>query len=377
MSQKMINIVEKVFKNLKSDIINEVPINAIPDKIYKLIPNVNYADEVSDILQRSKYKMFTISSKIKCLLFSYRNEYYLLYPYEFEYGNYGNFIDDEPFIEGFGIIALSLSFLIPFPERGFQILNEVFASDGNEFNYNCIAKFYKPFVLIKDTSKNIEICYIQDITRITALFLVNNNDFINLNLSTKTIKNFSEMLLLKSSRNISECIIRCLDSVSYEYCFLELYRCVEFLFYIQIAQNIIKKYNIKQKLFNKIIDLVVEREIVKRESETLLSLFHILNKNDIIQFYNFLLSHNYVDEPKKDRNGNENVDFYSITSSYVYKLRCRIAHLSYKHEIISSTYNWYEYIEYFSTIVLNIYKSLDDTIINLCEENNDWTLITI
>lgn len=377
MSQNMISIVEKVFKNLKTDIVNEVSLSAIPNKIYKLRPNANYADEVSDILQRSKYKIIIISSKIKCLLFSYRNEYYLLYPYDFDYGNYGNFVDGEPFVEGFGIIALSLSFLIPYPEKEFQILNEVFASDNNEFDYKCIAKFYKPFVLIKDTSKNIELCYTQDITRITALFLVKNSNFISLDLSTNTTSNFSELLLLKSSRNISDCIIRCLDSVSYEYCFLELYRCVEFLFYIQIAQNIIKKYKIKPKLFDKIIDLVVEREIIKRENETLLSLFHIINENDVIQFYNFLLSCKYIDEPKKDKNGNENIDYYSITSSYIYKLRCRIAHFSYKHEIISSTYNWYELLEYFSTIVLNIYKNLNDTIIDLCESNNDWTPITL
>lgn len=71
MSQNMISIVEKVFKNLKTDIVNEVSLSAIPNKIYKLRPNANYADEVSDILQRSKYKIIIISSKIKCLLFSY------------------------------------------------------------------------------------------------------------------------------------------------------------------------------------------------------------------------------------------------------------------------------------------------------------------
>lgn len=368
MSNKMIDIIENVFKDLKSNITEDDYISSITDKKRMINPNDLFGNEISHILQHSKYKIYNMTHTIKCILFSYDNIYYLLYPYDLVIDQLF-YETKESFVEGFGLIAISNSFLLPYQNKSYEIYNNIFGSTLTKFDFKDIVHFYKPYTIIKNNMELIELNYIEDIYRISGLLFSKNINYSNAVLSDNTYKNIIALLNLKSSRCISACIIRCLDSSLLDHCFLELYRCLEFLFYIQISFNIIEKYTGTE--LNPVISLVANREIIKREQDTLEAVIkNAESSSSIDNFLEFMTLNNFLDS-------SQDINKCHSIATYIYDLRCRTAHLSYKHEYIPIEYNWKLLIENLSDVIYNIYNKLDSKIIDICVTNNIWNIIDL
>lgn len=371
MSNKMINIIENVFKDLKSNVIEDEYIK-IQDKTLRINPNSICGDEISKILQHSKTKIFNMSHSIKCMIIFYDDCYYLMYPYYLELNEYWTCVNQESFQEGFGLIAISESFLFPYKDKSYEIYNKIFASTLSNFDFIDIACFYQKYTIIKDIPELNELIYLEDIYRLTGLFLTNNLIFTSNVLTPKTYSTINSLLCLKSSRCISSCIIRCLDSYLLDHCFLELYRCIEFLFYIQISFDITKKYT--ESNLNSIINLVSNREIVRREQDTLEAIIKNIDKTYVIDdFFNFLVNNAYITVPQEsDFNSNKEINKCHFIALHIYDLRCKTAHLSYNHEYIPFDYKWQALIELLSNLVFNIYTDLDQKLNDICDSNNIW-----
>ena len=370
MSNNMISVIENIFNDLKSHMNVELSNRDFGTKI--IVPNEQFKDKLIDILKNAKIRIVKLSSTMGCISILYDDEYYFLYPKDIDFNGLGELINDEYYIEGFGLFAISNSFLLSYENKSYEIYNEIFASENSDFYFEDIKKFYHPYSIIKDVSHGNDFKYIQDIYRMLAIISLQNSDLIPLKFEEKFYLNLNNLLLLESSRSIANCVARCIESTLYEHCFLEMYRCIEFLFTIQISLKVQEKHHLP---FDDVINLVTEREIIKREPDTLLSIFREIEELPIKEMYNFLLKSNYIDKQKMDKDGKENVDVYSVVSIYVYNIRCRIAHYSYKHSSISSEFNWGEFLIYLSNIILHIYIKMNNIIVELCEKNNDWTLI--
>lgn len=368
MSNRMIDIIENVFKDLKSNITEDDYISFISDKKIMINPNASFGYEISNILQCSKYKIYNMTHSIKCILFSYENIYYLLYPYDLIVDQSFN-ETKESFFEGFGLIAISNSFLLPYQNKSYEIYNNIFGSTLTKFDFKDIVCFYQPYTIIKNDIDLFELSYIEDIYRFSGLLFSKNIKYNNTILSENTYKNIIALLNLKSSRCIATCIIRCLDSSLLDHCFLELYRCLEFLFYIQISFNIIEKYTDTE--LNPVISLVSNREIIKREQDTLESVIkNAEHSSSIDDFIQFMTLNHFLDS-------SQDINKYHSIATYIYDLRCRTAHLSYNHEYIPTDYNWESLIENLSNLIYNIYNKLDSQIIDICITNNIWNNIDI
>ncbi len=136
-------------------------------------------------------------------------------------------------------------------------------------------------------------------------------------------------------------------------------------FYLQTAIDISVKYN-NANLYL-LIDLVYDREIIHTERDSLYAIIKNINDSYCIdEFYNYLISNNYV---------NSSVNKHHTISEHIYDLRCKTAHLRYRHEYITTNYNWNKTIEYFSALIYKIYLSLNDVILNICNNNSDWDSI--
>jgi len=369
MSNKMIDIIKNVFEDLKSNITEDYYISSILDIKRMINPNPEFGDKISDILQFSKYKIYNMTKMIKCMVFFYENNYYMLYPYDLQLTNDWKYASEEYFVEGFGLIAISNSFLIPHKNKSYEIYNNIFGSSMSKFDYCDIVCFYQDYTIVKSDIALNELVYTDDIYRITGLFISKNIKYTNTILSKKTYDNIFLLLNLKSSRCISSCIIRCLDSSLLDHCFLELYRCLEFLFYLQISFNIKEKYDDTD--LNSIINLVANREIIKREQDTLEAVIKNIDSSCSIEnFIEFMEKHNYIDSSQTTNKCN-------AIATHIYDLRCRTAHLSYLHKYIPTDYNWELLIENLSNLIYNIYNKLDSQIINICDENRIWNEINI
>lgn len=371
MSNNMINIVENVFENLKQSITDDDYIANISNSKRMIRPNSQYGKEICNILQHSKFQIFNMSQSIKCMILCYENCFYLLYPYDIILNKYWAYEYDEKFMEGFGLIAISQSFLIPYEGKSYEIYNNIFGSSLKEFDFKDVACFYQNYTIIKVDPEINELVYIEDIFRLTGMFFSANRIYTSHILSDKTYENLSLLLNLKSSRCIASCIIRCYDSSVLDHCFLELYRCLEFLFYIQISFDITNKYN--DINLNSILNLIVNREIIKREQDTLEAVIkHIDSYPSINEFINFLLENQYFSFSQETE-----INKCHVIAVHIYDLRCKTAHLSYKHEYIQSDYKWITLIELLSKLVYDVYNNLDSKIIDICSTNNIWDEINI
>lgn len=358
MSNKVTDIIKKVFVNLEEHIPPGLPIYQPKDMFISKnrIPEIN--TKLMDILKYTKYKKIIVSNNMTFLLLLYDNNYYIVYSFDLECPDLGEIIIAEEFIVAFGTIAISENILVSHEDASFKIYNNIFASSINEFDFNDISCFYRKYTIIKLN----EIKFKEDIYRFTGLILINNLYWTSNVLTLRTYKNLLYILNLESSKSISMCIIRCLDSALLDHCFLEIYRCIEYLFYIQTAIDISDKYSTADLFL--LIDLVYNKEIINTERDSLYALIKNINDTYCIdEFYDFLESNNYI-SPSTNKH-------HSI-SEHIYDLRCKTAHLKYKHEYIIFSYKWDKTIEYFSALVYAIYSSLNRKILYICKNNDGW-----
>ena len=357
MSNTIDKIVNKVFENLESKCFIELPYLTKKRYIHPH-QDIEINTKIKNVLKSAKYKVINMSYSVKCMIVFYDDIYYLIYPYDLDCFSFGMLILSEEFKISFGILAMSEDLLIPYDDISFKIYNYILESSLNCFDFEDISCFYKKYTIVELN----DISFKEDIYRITGLILSNNLSFTTNILSRITYNNLFLLLNLESSRCISTCIVRCLDSSLLDHCFLEIYRCIEFLFYIQTAIDISKKYN-NDNLYL-LIDLVYNREIAHTERDSLYAIIKNINDSYCInEFYDFLISNKYVDVSENK---------HHTISEHIYDLRCKTAHLRYKHEYIVSDYKWNKMIEYFSALVYKIYSLLNDTILNICNNNSNW-----
>lgn len=366
MSNSLDTIFKKIFVNLEEKAYKDSSLIFTPENMFINPHPIDKIDnKITNILKTSKYTIFNILHNIKVMFLSYNDDYYLFYPIDLNCFDFGDLVYEDEFVIGFGIIAISEDLLLPHEDISLLIYDTILASSTNSFDFNEISRFFKKYTIIKLT----EINYKEDIYRYTGLLLADNLSNSSKILSPKIYDNLSKILNLESSRCIATCIIHCLDSQLLDHCFLEIYRCIEFLFYLQTAIDITNKYESKELYL--IIDLVYDREIIHSERDSLYDI--IKNVNDsfcINDFYDFLANNNYIEKSSSDAPNK-----HKIISGYIYDLRCKIAHLKYKYEQVDSNYDWITTIEFFTDMVYKIYLSLNEQILKICSDNNNWTNI--
>lgn len=360
MSNTIDKIIDKVFNNLESRSVSNLPYST-KKRYINQHSEIKINNKIIDILKNVKYKTIDMSYSIKCMVSFYEDIYYLVYPFDLECFNFGTLTITEEFKIGFGILAMSEDLLIPYDNISFKIYNNILDSSLDSFNFEDLICFFKQYSIIELN----ELLFKEDIYRLTGLILSNNLIYTANILSENTYNNLFLLMNLESSRCISACIVRCFDSSLFDHCFLEIYRCVEYLFYLQTAIDISKKYN-NASLYL-LIDLVYDREITHTERDSLYAIIKNINDSYCIdEFYDYLISNNYI---------SGSINKHHTISEHIYDLRCKIAHLRYRHEYIIPNYNWIITIEYFSALVYKIYLSLNDIILNICNNNSDWDSI--
>lgn len=360
MSNTIDKIIDKVFNNLEAKSAKELPYSTTKRYITKHSKS-EINSKIMDILKNAKYKVIYMTRSIKCMIVFYEDNYYLVYPFDLDCFNFGTLTFTEELRISNGILAMSEDLFIPYDNISFNIYNNILGSTLNSFNFEDLICFFKPYSIVELN----ELIFKEDIYRITGLILSNNQMYTANILSEITYNNLFLLMNLESSRCISNCIVRCFDSSLFDHCFLEIYRCVEFLFYLQTAIDISVKYN-NANLYL-LIDLVYDREIIHTERDSLYAIIKNINDSYCIdEFYNYLISNNYV---------NSSVNKHHTISEHIYDLRCKTAHLRYRHEYITTNYNWNKTIEYFSALIYKIYLSLNDVILNICNNNSDWDSI--
>lgn len=203
-----------------------------------------------------------------------------------------------------------------------QVIDEVFydleEDQLEKYQYQSISKFFEPIQVyeITDQCRFIDNeCDPDSLWRASVFFIANliNTDINNFPINFLDFKESTELfikLCVDGSPRISyENLFYSLTSFSWKHCFLEIYRCMEWLFEIAFISLLYESVQFKDLSFANFNSLFKELIGWKpREEDALEKLFEKVSQNTL----------SYL-ELTKD---------HQTPSSFIYQLRCSIVHFS-------------------------------------------------
>ncbi len=317
---------------------------------------------VIDFVAKAKYNIkFIKNGFLSC--YEYNSAVYILVPKDTEnsLSKLGlSLVEDVVICQGIGMIAISQKAL-PL-KNGIHSLDLIEAFLGEkteEILFSEITELFEPYIVFEAQSDRFAIEYEEDIERINALISLDQS------LITANSKGYLEnFLLLHSSRGLSSALMNAIDSTSWEYSYLQLYHCLEYLFIIRQAEILSDEYTIK---IDAAIDIASSGRLRAVEHENLFDVLALTPDIHIDNFYGALIL---------GKGQFESGDKRMSVTKYIYKLRCCIAHLRFKQETIDVDGEKAEILERISEIVYGTYQQNDIEIINMCKSKSPWHQIS-
>lgn len=364
MSRKILDVMDLIFERLKSKLSDD-DLGLVAD-VQRHIQAEGDEGPVCDFVKFGKISPFYRNKEWLCI-FEYRDQQYLLLE-EKHYNSMTNIgfemESDVSIIQGAGMLAIAEKHLcIRGNISSLDIIDRCLGiepDEGNDvtFSFSDILSLFVPYYIFKVDSSRFELTYYEDINRLICYLLADENSVPLSNLNTDRIKT---LMLLNSSRSIAATILNGLSSSLIEYTFLQIYQCIEYLFKLNLSFSLSKNHNIP---LEKSLGIVLTHEFRMAESE---NFYHVLKENipiDIMESHAEILP---------DTAGLES-DIYRRMSTYIYKLRCNVAHLRYKQECLTDV-NWAKCIDILLEIATLIFQRRDSEIIQACNNNNTWELL--
>jgi hypothetical protein len=215
---------------------------------------INTNDEEKEWLKELKIlHQKRITTKFKTALFEFKNkEYFVVIG-----------LDNQVEIENLekieinaGIItALLFELEVPILQKAssYEIANEIFYENQDKltkYDFNQVLKFFEPVIVyqlydsspFKSQNTNQ---YEKNYIKLSGIYVVKSDQITSLNFSNET-KNKFEQIFIEGSENIPyENLVLSLLSNSWQYSFLDLYRCIERIFFIPKLEEIHKYLNIQ------------------------------------------------------------------------------------------------------------------------------------
>ena len=210
--------------------------------------------------------------------------------------------------------------------------------------------------LIRVDESRFQLQFVEDFNRLYAILAL----WRRRNLPQYTNGALANLLLFLSSRSISASIINSIEGQIQEYTFLQLYQCLEYLFILNNGFEISKKHHIPKKVS---VDIVSKNNLKISEEASLIHLFRDNIETDKMQLF-------YDNFSQKSSTPH---DTFKWAATYIYRIRCCIAHLRYNQDNTLRDLAWDKLIAITSDIILSAYQKLDTEIIEICMAKNIWT----
>ena len=317
-------------------------------------------------------KMKTISCYLEvCSLFEYREQRYLLIPdkYAATIQEIGLEIElDSVAVQGTGMLAMA-SGELPLAKGilSAQVINlclgilpEDISKNDIEFQFSELRELFMPYCVVRMDDSRFSMAYVEDINRLIGYLLAD----VHASLDESTKGSIKSLLLLKSSRSIAGSVLNGIQNPLIEYTFLQMYQCIEYLFRLNNCFTISSEHGIA---LGTSMDIVLSNEFKKSESENLLQILRNYAEPALLEV---------IVDLSLDGGAGEVTDVFQKATSYIYKLRCNIAHLRYNQDDLSNV-KWAQCVNVLIEVVLSIYQKCDENIISVCDEKEAWSLFTM
>jgi len=365
MSRNVKKTIGNIFTILKS-YIPDGDTHRIADCKKRTLQKDSNAEQGFAFVEKSKIMPFSYGTAM-LMLFIYGGQKYILMKSEYISSircRDLRYVTDIPLLQAAGIIAMSENMLnLRVGITPLTIIDKCLGIESDnqemtvEFHFDDIANLFCPYDLIIIDDANFQLEFFEDLARLYAYIAIDNN--------VPHIDNraaiLSEMLLTNGSRSIAIPLINFMESNSLEFSFLQLYRCLEYLYIINDSIRISEKHNIDCSTAALIIS---ENALRTWESDRL---YNLLNCG-VVALTNSV-EHAYDDVIALD---NPNVNKVKSVSETIYDIRCRIAHLRYNHNTINPELELRQWIGYMIEHICLLFINFDESINRICVDNNAW-----
>ena len=270
-----------------------------------------------------------------------------------------NPIDDIVIYQGIGMIAISKKALpIRKGIQSLDLIERILGDKIEEIFFSEITELFEPYSIFEIQADRFAIEYEEDVDRLCALMALDESA-----ISTSSKVCLENLLLLQSSRGLSVALSNAINSFNWDYSYLQLYHCLEYLFIIRNAMLLSEEYKIED---DAAIDIASSGKLRALENESLLAVLALAPELPIESFYDTLIfgKGEYESEDRK-----------SAVSKYIYKLRCCIAHLRFEQENFDLNDTQDKVFDKLVEIIYGIYSQNDAEISKACNSKSPWHII--
>lgn len=268
------------------------------------------------------------------------------------------YVSDQEILDGIGVLMFIDGMITVNEEQtGYAIFDRFFGFEEDR-RYECEVLFevIQNYVVFEFDDQDIDIRYMEDLERLSYMLY---------------FENFSEKIELYSDiyhileLNSSKCIVSILGNIAKtngsSNIFLQLYRCLEYLFIICKALEFLKKHELQDEL-SKIVLVLDEEKIRFAENGCLHLIIDKYVTSEIINEY-----YNYVDKNVRHRETTSENKVQTVCD-YIYSTRCKIAHYKYGQEEIFDSGTLQESIIILCKLVKSVFEKLDDVLMEINTE---------
>lgn len=354
MSRNVITAMNKIIAGLKMCIEEEDKHRILLDK-FDIKANVDDDAPVEAFVAKSEIYIKYTDNLFLCG-FKFNDSVYILVPNSTEnfFINMGlEKIDDAIINDGAGMLAIACN-VLPLRDgvKSLDIINACLGEKEKEILFSEIQNLYEEYSIIKVPSDRFKLEYDEDFERIHSLMIL---DKFN---CSETFKSAIEKLLLaESSRSIALAIYNALISVTWEYSYLQLYQCLEYLFIIKNGLSLADDYDLTKSTA---VDIAASGKLKSTELENLVSVISSTSEMYIDDFYSNIINDGDVDNKKQS------------VAKYIYKIRCNIAHLRFNQDVLDIDGIKNEILQRMAEIIFNTYENNKSEIIEICNDKKLW-----
>lgn len=265
------------------------------------------------------------------------------------------YISDYDILYGIGILMLIDGLItVKEDETGYVIYDRFFGFD-EERQYKCEELFgvIQKYVVFEFDDEDISIKYMEDLERLSCMLY-----FGNCNENTELFSNIYNILEINSSKCVVSILENIVQTHSAPNIFLQLYRCLEYLFIICKALEFLGKHTLQDKV-SKIVQVLDEEKIRFPENGCLYLVLDNYGAHEFIDEY-----YHYINENVRI-GGTLSKNKVQTVCDYIYGTRCKIAHYKYGQEEISDVGTMHESNVILCKLVKSIFEKLDDVLLNI------------
>lgn len=328
---------------------------------------------VVEIVKRAK--IISVQDKYNTCCISYKDDMFMIFPARFQAWvqevAIGEFMEkdtvldlQQEYFQGMGMLAIAEGALkIRRALSSMNILDKCLGlpEEENCFDFMDICELFEDYAVLKIDKTMFPVAYEEDVLRFIALL------HLAINRLEENVSNLIDLALLQSARSISWNVLHYSDTNQWEYQFLQIYQCLEYLFIIVVAIDLEDKYEIDE---GKAIRIAVDNIFKRSEKENLIMTMHRCSDTYVDEYFGLLKTYPQFNS-KSDAVKSDYV------AEHIYQIRCSIAHLRFKQDDILKSIDHKKEISILIQITLNIFSSLDDKICKYNQAMNAWQTLKI